>query len=67
MCEAATKEHINPPLGWVLSEATQNKFKDILQKCGNGKELATLKEALGGTFNEPKQTAGNSNPKPNRS
>jgi hypothetical protein len=67
MCEAATKEHINPPLGWVLSEATQNKFKDILQKCGNGKELTTLKEALGGTFNEPKQTAGNSNSKPNRS
>jgi hypothetical protein len=67
MCEAATEEHINPPLGWVLSEATRKKFKDILQKCDNGKELATLKEALGGTFSEPKQTAGNSNPKPSRS
>ena len=55
MCEAATKEHINPPLGWVLSEATENKFEKLFEKCGNAKEWATLKEALGGTLNEPKQ------------
>jgi hypothetical protein len=68
MCEAATKgkESINPPLGWVLSKTTQDKFKGLLQKCGNDKELATLQEALGGKFNEPKLTA-DSNPTPSRS
>jgi hypothetical protein len=69
MCEAATKadEPINPPLGWVLSEPTQNKFKGLLDKCGNDDELTRLKEALGVTFNEPKQTAVSGNPKPSRS
>jgi hypothetical protein len=49
MCDSATKERppINPPLGWVLSEATRKKFKAILRKCGNGPELTVLEQALG--------------------
>jgi hypothetical protein len=54
MCAEATKADppFDPPLGWVLSEATQKKFKSILKKrdndpCGNAKELASLESALG--------------------
>lgn len=43
MCE----ESVNPPLGWVLSERTRSRFKDILKDCGNEHELAALKKALG--------------------
>lgn len=67
MCDAATEEQINPPLGWVLSEATQNKFKDLLNKCGNQHELTTLEQALGVTLNKPKPTVSHSNTKPSRS
>jgi hypothetical protein len=38
---------INPPLGWVLSEATQGKFKSILKNCDNAQELTALEQALG--------------------
>jgi hypothetical protein len=38
---------INPPLGWVLSQITRNKFKDILGDCDNGKELRDLEAVLG--------------------
>jgi hypothetical protein len=75
MCtpEASEKEpRINPPLGWVLSKATRDKFKSrkdkpsegILGKCGNDKELGKLKEALGVKANEAE---ADSNPKPSRS
>ncbi len=49
MCVEATMATppINPPLGWVLSEATQNKFNSILENCGNQPELKTLVRALG--------------------
>jgi hypothetical protein len=50
MCVEATKasDPINPPLGWVLSKATQKKFKDILDNnCDNAQELTTLVRALG--------------------
>jgi hypothetical protein len=49
MCVEATKltPPINPPLGWVLSEATQEKFESILKNCGNEDELNTLARALG--------------------
>ena len=49
MCAEAAKANppINPPLGWVLSEATQEKFESILENCDNKKELATLVRALG--------------------
>jgi hypothetical protein len=43
MCEKS----VNPPLGWVLSERTRLRFKDILKDCGNENELAALKKALG--------------------
>jgi hypothetical protein len=51
MCVEATKATppINPPLGWVLSQATQDKFKGILENCGNKQELTTLEQALGVT------------------
>jgi hypothetical protein len=49
MCE--TSDHggagIVPPLGWVLSDRTRGKFKDILGDCGNGQELTSLEQALG--------------------
>jgi hypothetical protein len=38
---------IDPPLGWVLSDRTRDKFKDILEDCGNDAELKSLREALG--------------------
>lgn len=49
MCAEATKATppINPPLGWVLSKATQANFKYILQNCGNAQDLTALEHALG--------------------
>jgi hypothetical protein len=38
---------VNPPLGWVLSDRTRSRFKDILEDCGNEDELKVLKKALG--------------------
>ena len=38
---------IDPPLGWVLSDLTRSKFKDILADCDNGTELVGLEAALG--------------------
>jgi hypothetical protein len=69
MCAAATKQRnpINPPLGWVLSEATQGKFRDLLDTCGNDQELTTLGQALGVTFNRPKPMVSHGNAKPDRS
>ena len=39
---------IQPPLGWVLSKWTQDHFGDLLQTCGNEKQLPQLETALGG-------------------
>ena len=38
---------IQPPLGWVLSKATQDHFRDLLETCGNDAELRRLEMALG--------------------
>ncbi len=38
---------VQPPLGWVLSTATQGQFQGILGKCGNPEELCELEAALG--------------------
>jgi hypothetical protein len=50
MCKAAPGERhpVNPPLGWVLSKATEDRFTEILGRCGNERQLTELVRALGG-------------------
>jgi hypothetical protein len=38
---------VQPPLGWVLSDATRQAFPQLLKDCGNDEELAQLEAALG--------------------
>jgi hypothetical protein len=45
---------VQPPLGWVLSQATQKAFEDLLNQCGNDQELSQLEIALG---RKPQQQA----------
>ena len=40
---------VQPPLGWVLSTATQQAFKRLLKQCDNGTELEQLEIAIGKT------------------
>ncbi|HSY54864.1 MAG TPA: hypothetical protein VK834_00265 [Bradyrhizobium sp.] len=49
MCQVSTKgtPGITPPLGWVLSDQTRDRFKDILDDCGNPDQLKELASALG--------------------
>jgi len=49
MCKTSTLggEGLVPPLGWVLSDQTRSKFKDVLKDCDNPKELNELEMALG--------------------
>jgi hypothetical protein len=47
MCNVGNPAPIQPPLGWVLSQATQESFSDILEACENGTELRHLETALG--------------------
>ena len=35
------------PLGWVLSQATRDAFKELLHHCDNDKERKNLESALG--------------------
>jgi hypothetical protein len=44
MCKDAP---IQPPLGWVLSKATQVRFHALLEACDNGEQLLELETALG--------------------
>ena len=44
---------LQPPLGWVLSQATQDHFGELLERCGNGKQISELEAALG----KPQQQA----------
>ena len=39
---------VQPPLGWVLSEATRHGLDDLVTRCGNGEQLVQLEAALGG-------------------
>ena len=39
---------IQPPLGWVLSKATQDNFHTLLDTCGNEQQLPQLEIALRG-------------------
>ena len=39
---------IQPPLGWVLSKATQDNFHTLLDTCGNEEQLPQLEAALRG-------------------
>jgi heme exporter protein D len=39
---------IQPPLGWVLSAATQKGLDDLVNRCGNREQLTQLESALGG-------------------
>jgi hypothetical protein len=43
----ATEQPLQPPLGWVLSEATQDHFGDLLGRCGNAAQITQLEAALG--------------------
>jgi putative Mn2+ efflux pump MntP len=47
MCTEGTPPPVHPPLGWVLSSATQTAFQTLLGQCGNGTELEQLEIALG--------------------
>ena len=38
---------VQPPLGWVLSSATQTAFQKLLTQCENGTELEQLEIAIG--------------------
>jgi hypothetical protein len=55
MCKEGQPAPIQPPLGWVLSKATQKDFGRLLEQCGNDHELSQLEIALGG---KPQQNAG---------
>ena len=46
---------IQPPLGWMLSKATQNHLADFLHTCGNDEQLGQLETALARPV--PQQTA----------
>ena len=35
------------PLGWVLSQATRDAFKELLHHCDNDEEQENLESALG--------------------
>jgi hypothetical protein len=39
---------VQPPLGWVLSQATQAGLDSLVSRCGNREQLEQLKVALGG-------------------
>jgi len=45
---------IQPPLGWMLSKATQDHLGDFLHTCGNNKQLRELETVLRPV---PQQTA----------
>ena len=50
MCEGGAPgapAPVQPPLGWMLSKATQDHFRDLLTSCGNDAELGRLELALG--------------------
>jgi hypothetical protein len=49
MCEVSANgtPGVTPPLGWVLSDQTRHRFKDILSDCGNPDQLTELVSALG--------------------
>jgi hypothetical protein len=41
------KPDFSPPLGWVLSQQSRDRFKEFLSHCGNDDELKGLDIALG--------------------
>jgi hypothetical protein len=47
MCTEGDPPPVQPPLGWVLSNATQKAFGELLKQCGNAHELSQLEIALG--------------------
>jgi hypothetical protein len=47
MCKEGQPAPVQPPLGWVLSAATQKAFGELLEQCGNDHELNQLEIALG--------------------
>jgi hypothetical protein len=54
---------LKPPLGWVLSKATQDAFKQqrLFNQCGNDDQLRELEIALG--KEAPRQVVGSAEPK----
>ncbi|MGO7283340.1 hypothetical protein ACCT25_13280, partial [Rhizobium ruizarguesonis] len=47
MCTEGDPPPVQPPLGWVLSSATQEAFHTLLNQCDNGRELEQLEIAIG--------------------
>ncbi|RBP17514.1 hypothetical protein DFR50_1025 [Roseiarcus fermentans] len=49
MCERGTGDAkpVQPPLGWVLSQATRDDFPALLNTCDNDVELGQLEKTLG--------------------
>jgi hypothetical protein len=43
----AKEPPVQPPLGWVLAKATQERFGELLERCGNRAQLEQLETALG--------------------
>jgi hypothetical protein len=55
MCAEGTPPPVQPPLGWVLSSATQKAFQTLLGQCENGTELEQLEIAVGKKKDKPKE------------
>ena len=47
MCKEGNPPPVQPPLGWVLSDATRSAFQKLLSQCDNDKELSQLEIAVG--------------------
>jgi hypothetical protein len=56
MCTEGDPAPVQPPLGWVLSNATRKAFGELLNQCGNEHEINQLEIALG--KHPQQQTAG---------
>jgi hypothetical protein len=65
MCTEGDPPPVQPPLGWVLSNATRMAFGELLKQCGNDHELSQLEIALG--MQPQQQTAGPLNSRTNQS
>ena len=48
---------VQPPLGWVLSQKTEEGIGDLLTQCGNAEQLQQLKKALGMRMQQAEKTA----------
>ena len=52
MCKSDDQGYVSvqPPLGWVLSQATQTGLDNLVSRCENAEQLEQLEAALGKHF-----------------